>query len=72
VADDDVREDIRTTSTEITANAEQLARVERRKMDPHASDKDLQRLAAKAEELARSVADKTRIEKKLVDQATES
>ncbi len=69
---DEVRDDIRTTSVEITADAEQLARIERRKLDPAASDADLQRLAAKAEELARGLAEKARIEKKLVDQVAES
>jgi hypothetical protein len=68
---DEVRDDIRTTSLAITADAEQLARVERRKLDPAASTDDLQRLAAKAEELARGLADKARIEKKLVDRAVE-
>jgi hypothetical protein len=67
----DVRDDIRTTSEEITADAEKLARVERQKRDPATSDSELQRLAAKAEEIARGMADKTRIEKKLVEQATE-
>jgi hypothetical protein len=72
VVSDEVRTDIRTTSEDITADAALLTRVERRKADPSVGDQELQRLAAKAEELARDIADKARIQRKLVDQATES
>ncbi len=67
---DEVGDDIRTTSEEIKADAELLANLERRKQIPNTSDEDLQRLSAQAEELASRMAHKTRIEKKLVDQAT--
>lgn len=69
---DSVRDDIRTTSDEIKADAELLADLERRKQDPKAKDEDLQRLAAQAEALSRRIADMTRIEKKLVDRAAKS
>ena len=69
---DSVRDDIRTTSDEIEANAERLADLERRKQDPQADDEDLQRLAAQAEALSRKISDLTRIEKKLVDRAAKS
>ncbi len=69
---DDVREDIRTTSDEIKADAARLAKVEGQKQDPTASAEDLQRLAVQAETLARRVADKVRIEKKLVERVGES
>ena len=68
IVSDDVRDDIRTTSEEIQADAERLARVEARKQDPDASAEDLQRLGAQAEALARRVTDKVRVETKLVDQ----
>ena len=69
---DSVRDDIRTTSDEIEADAELLADLERRKQDPKANDEDLQRLAAQAEALSRRISDMTRIEKKLVDRAAKS
>jgi hypothetical protein len=69
---DSVRDDIRTTSDEIEADAELLADLERRKQDPDANDKDLERLAAHADALARRISDMTRIEKKLVDRAAKS
>ncbi len=69
---DEVRDDIRSTSEDIKADAARLAQVESRKQDPNASAEDLQRLAAQAERLARRVADKVRIEKKLADQVSES
>lgn len=69
---DSVRDDIRTTSDEIKADAELLAEVERRKQDPRADDEDLQRLAAQAEALARRISDMARIEKKLVDRAAKT
>jgi hypothetical protein len=68
----DVDDDIRTTSEEIKADAELLAKVEGRKQDPDASDDDLKRLSAQAVDLARRLTDKARVEQKLVDQATES
>ena len=68
---DEVRDDIRSTSDEIKADAARLAQVESRKQDPDASAEDLQRLASQAETLARRVADKVRVEKKLVDQVSE-
>lgn len=69
---DSVRDDIRTTSDEIKADAELLADLERRKQDPKTNDEDLQRLAAQAEALSRRIGDMTRIEKKLVDRAAKS
>lgn len=69
---DSVREDIRTTSDEIEADAQLLAHVERQKQDPKANDEELQRLAAQAEALGRRIGERTRIEKKLVDQAAKT
>lgn len=67
---DTIRDDIRTTSDEIEAHAQQLANLERQKQDPNAGDDDLQELAAESEGLARRISELTRIEKKLVDRAT--
>jgi hypothetical protein len=69
---DTVRDDIRTTSDEIEADAKALADVERQKQDPETNDDDLQRLAAQAEALSRRISDRTRIEKKLVDRAVKT
>jgi hypothetical protein len=67
---DAIRDDIRTTSHEIAAHAEQLADLERQKQDPEANDEDLQQLAAETEGLALRITELTRIEKKLVERAT--
>lgn len=69
---DKVRDDIRTTSDAVEADAELLADVERQKQDPKAKDEDLQRLSAQAEALSHRISDMTRIEKKLVDRAVKS
>lgn len=69
---DEARDDIRTTAEQIRADAELLADLERRKQNPNASDDDLQRLGAQAEHLARRMADRARIEKKLVDETTKN
>jgi hypothetical protein len=68
---DDVRDDVRTTSDALIKDALVLAELERRKADPEVSDAELEELATRSHELTIRMADKARIEKKLVELAND-
>ena len=66
---DQVRDDIRTTSENVIADAKTLTDIEEKKLDPDTDPKELERLSQKAEDVAYELAHKATVEKRLVSVA---
>jgi hypothetical protein len=66
---DKERDDIRATSENISADARQLDEIERRKRDVNVQDEELVELSHRAEALATEIAQKARVERRLVEAA---
>lgn len=66
------RDDLRATSDDAAADAKELAAVEERKGELDPSDPRNVDLSESAEELANSLATKTKAERELVDETTDS
>ena len=68
---DKKRDDIRATSENISADAQVLDEIERRKRDVDVQDEELVELSHRAEALATEIAQKARMERRLVEAAAE-
>ena len=60
-----MRDDMRTTSEELLADASELADIERRKLEPTATPAELERLSIEAAELTSEMAHKAQVQKRL-------
>ena len=69
---DKKRDDIRATSENISADAQVLDEIERRKRDVDVQDEELVELSHRAEALATEIAQKARMERRLVEAAEPS
>jgi hypothetical protein len=61
-------DDIRATSEDLTADAHELAALEKRKLDANIEDEELVELSHRAEALAVEIAQKTRLESRLAEE----
>jgi hypothetical protein len=66
--DDERTEDLRATTDAIRADAARLAEIEEQKADLDVTDADLDRLSAKAVDLADDIGRKTRAEQGLTEE----
>jgi len=64
---DKKHDDIRATSENISADARALEEIERRKRDLDVQDEELVELSHRAEALATEIAQKARVERRLVE-----
>jgi hypothetical protein len=69
---DKKRDDILATSENISADARELDEIERRKRDLDVQDEELVELSHRAEALATEMAQKARVERRLVEAAEPS
>jgi len=69
---DKKQDDIRATSENISADARELEEIERRKRDLDVQDEELVELSHRAEALATEMAQKARMERRLVESAEPS
>ncbi len=66
---EDIRDDLRSTSEELIADSQQLTQLERGKLDPDASAAELEQISAKAVELTREMAEKAEIQQRIASGA---
>ncbi|HUG48484.1 MAG TPA: hypothetical protein VMP67_08740 [Candidatus Limnocylindria bacterium] len=61
-------DDLRATGEDLIADAEELQRIEQRKLELSADDPEAARLADESEQLVRSMTSKTALQRRLADE----